>query len=236
MEQREQVKAYLERDPLRMMDMLGPFDRGMLEITACREDGVLLRCPSADLYMLASDNLDAAKALCQGVEEMDLIATHDWETVPFLCEKYGMDKWNRCTQAAYLGKDLLPVPEGIEIRRLGEESFQVISENYQGVTDPKYIHQRLAAGVMHGAVENGEVMGFIGMHDEGSVGLLDVLPAYRRRGVATALMAFMTNWFLQRGWVPFSQIFEGNTASTELHKKMGWTLCPKDMFWVRKSD
>lgn len=234
MEKQEQARAYLERDPLGMMDMLGPLNRGILEVVACREDGVLAYNGPGEVYMLAADSLEAAQALCRDVKEMDLVATHSWETVPYLCQRYGLDKWNRCTQAAYLGKEPLPMPEGIQVRQLGEESFQVILDNYQAFTDPDYIHGRIRDGVMHGAVENGQVMGFIGMHAEGSVGLLQVLPAYQRRGVATALMACMTNWFLERGWTPFSQIFEGNTASTELHKKVGWTLCPQDMFWVRK--
>lgn len=228
----EQAGAYLERDPLRMMDMLDPLRRGMMEVAGAEEDGVLLYSPTAELYLLAADSVEAAGKLCAGVESMDLAAAHSLETADFLREKYGIKNRDRCTQAAYLGREPLPMPEGFEIRQLGEESFQVIAENYTTVSDPKYIHQRLAAGVMHGAVENGELMGFIGIHDEGSVGLLKVLPAYRRRGVATALMAYMTNWCLERGWVPFSQIFEGNTASTELHKKMGWTLCPQDMYWV----
>lgn len=230
----EQAKSYLERDPLRMMDMLGPLNRGIMNVVACREDGVLTYNEPGEVYLLAADTLEAGKALCAGVEKLELVSTHEWETVPFLCEKYGLDKWSRCTQAVYLKKEPLPVPEGFEIRQLGEESFQVILDNYQAFSDPQYIHGRLAAGVMHGAVENGQVMGFIGMHAEGSVGLLQVLPPYQRRGVATALMAYMTNWCLERGWTPFSQIFEGNVASTELHKKMGWTLCQQEMFWVMK--
>lgn len=228
----EQAKAYLKCDPLRMMDMLDPLERGIMEVVFCRKDGVLLYSPTAELYLLAADDLEAGRALCAGVTAMDLAATHDWETAQFLCKKYGIQKCERCTQAVYLSREPLPVPEEIEIRQLGEEAFQVISQNYQTVSDPKYIHERLAAGVMHGAFEKGKIMGFIGMHDEGSVGLLKVLPEYRRRGVGSALMAYMTNWCLERGWVPFSQIFEGNVASTELHKQMGWTLCSQDMFWV----
>lgn len=232
MEKEQLAKAYLQRDPLRMMDMLGPLERGIMEVTACREDGVLLYSPTAQLYLLGADSLEAGKSLCQGVEKMDLVATHDKETALFLCEKYGISGCHQCTQAVYTKKDPLPVPEGMDIRQLGEEFFQVVADNYETVSDPKYIHGRLAEGVMHGAFEGETLMGFIGMHDEGSMGLLKVLPSYRRRGVASALMAYMTNWFLQRGWTPFSQIFQGNTPSEELHKKLGWTLCPQDMFWV----
>ena len=85
---------------------------------------------------------------------------------------------------------------------------------------------------MRGAFAKGQLLGFIGMHSEGSVGMLEVLPPYRRRGVALALMAAMANHCLERGWVPFSQIFDGNTASLELHRRLGWTLCPEKLYWV----
>ena len=85
---------------------------------------------------------------------------------------------------------------------------------------------------MRGAFSQGQLMGFIGMHAEGSVGLLEVQPPYRRRGVATALMTCMAEYCLERGWIPFSQVFDGNTASMELHRQLGWTLCPDKLYWV----
>lgn len=108
-------------------------------------------------------------------------------------------------------------------------------EHYHAFSDPDYIRRRLAAGVMHGAFQNGELAGFIGMHAEGSVGMLEVFPPYRRRGIAAGLMAFQANWVLGRGWVPFSQIWEGNEASFALHRRLGWSLCPSPMYWVMDS-
>lgn len=108
----------------------------------------------------------------------------------------------------------------------------MILENYHSFTDPEYIHKRIAAGVMHGAFQKGELLGFIGMHSEGSVGMLEVLPQHRRKGAATALMAFMTNFCLERGWVPFSQIFHGNEASLALHRRLGWALSQRPLYWV----
>ena len=115
---------------------------------------------------------------------------------------------------------------------MGQEAFAVVFANYHSCSDPKYLRERLDAGVMRGAFAQGQLLGFIGMHSEGSVGMLEVLPPYRRRGVALALMAAMANHCLERGWVPFSQIFDGNTASLELHRRLGWTLCPEKLYWV----
>ena len=182
--------------------------------------------------MLAADSLEAGKALCAGVEAMEIATAHDGETGAFLRDQYHLPDLRGCTQAAYLEKEPLPVPPGFEIRPLGEEFFSLILENYHSFTDPEYIHKRIAAGVMYGAFQKGELLGFIGMHAEGSVGMLEVLPQHRRKGAATALMAFMTGFCLERGWVPFSQIFHGNEASLALHRRLGWALSQRPLYWV----
>lgn len=231
----EKAAAYLEREPLRYVDMLEPLRRGMVEVAALGEQGVLLYNVPGELYMLAAESLQAGQALCAGVQDMDLVVTHDRETGEYLRERYGVERCQPCTQAVYTGKASFPVGKEVEIRRLGQESFSVILETYHSFTDPGYIRRRLGAGVMHGAFLQGELAGFIGMHAEGSVGMLEVLPAFRRQGVAMALLGFMGNWCRGRGWIPFSQIWDGNTASLELHKRLGWTLCPEPLYWVMNS-
>ena len=228
----QKAREYLERDPLLYMDMLGPLDRGMVEVVSLREDGLLLYNGPGEAFMLAADSLEAGKALCAGVEAMEIATAHDGETGAFLRDQYHLPDLRGCTQAAYLEKEPLPVPPGFEIRPLGEEFFSLILENYHSFTDPEYIHKRIAAGVMYGAFQKGELLGFIGMHSEGSVGMLEVLPQHRRKGAATALMAFMTNFCLERGWVPFSQIFHGNEASLALHRRLGWALSQRPLYWV----
>ena len=42
---------------------------------------------------------------------------------------------------------------------------------------------------MTGAFLDGVLAGLIGIHEEGSIGMLEVLPAYRRRGLGYALEA-----------------------------------------------
>ena len=228
----QKAREYLERDPLLYMDMLGPLDRGMVEVVSLREDGLLLYNGPGEAFMLAADSLEAGKALCAGVEAMEIATAHDGETGAFLRDQYHLPDLRGCTQAAYLEKEPLPVPPGFEIRPLGEEFFSLILENYHSFTDPEYIHKRIAAGVMYGAFQKGELLGFIGMHAEGSVGMLEVLPQHRRKGAATALMAFMTGFCLERGWVPFSQIFHGNEASLALHRSLGWALSQRPLYWV----
>ena len=80
----QKAREYLERDPLLYMDMLGPLDRGMVEVVSLREDGLLLYNGPGEAFMLAADSLEAGKALCAGVEAMEIATAHDGETGAFL--------------------------------------------------------------------------------------------------------------------------------------------------------
>ena len=166
MDSLRQAQSYLERDPLRYMDMLEPIRRGMVEVAALREDGVLLYNLPGELYMLAADSVESAQALCAGVGEMELAVAHSRKTGEYLQKRYGIARCQGCTQAAYLGKEPFPAAQGVEIRPLGQEAFSVVFANYHSFSDPKYIRERLDAGVMRGAFAQGQLLGFIGMHSE----------------------------------------------------------------------
>lgn len=232
MDSLRQAQSYLERDPLRYMDMLEPIRRGMVEVTALREDGVLLYNLPGELYMLAADSVESAQALCAGVGEMELgrgpqpgdrgvSAKAVWHRRCPGLHPGGLPGEGALSGGPGCGDT--PLGPGGLLRGLCELPLLLRPQVHPGAAGRR---------VMRGAFAQGQLLGFIGMHSEGSVGMLEVLPPYRRRGVALALMSAMANHCLERGWVPFSQIFDGNTASLELHRRLGWTLCPEKLYWV----
>ena len=81
--------------------------------------------------------------------------------------------------------------------------------------------RRLAAGTIDGGYLDGELVGFIGMHAEGSMGMLEVFPGWRRRGVALALEAAKIASGLAAGHVPWAQVFPENRASIALQHRLG---------------
>ena len=80
--------------------------------------------------------------------------------------------------------------------------------------------------------ENGMLAAFAGIHAEGSMGMLEVLPDCRRRGMGEALEAFLITRQLEKGWVPFCQVFDGNESSLRLQKKLGLKLAPGRLYWI----
>lgn len=85
---------------------------------------------------------------------------------------------------------------------------------------------------MWGLFEGNAIAGFIGMHPEGSMGLLEVLPEYRRRGYGYLLEAYLIRLHLQRGWTPYCHVVKGNEASLRLQKKLGFEFAEKPAIWV----
>jgi tRNA (guanine37-N1)-methyltransferase len=90
--------------------------------------------------------------------------------------------------------------------------------------DYDYLKERLVFGSIYGGYINGEICGSVGVHAEGSIGLLQVLDKYRKRGFASELVTYMTNNLLVKGEVPFSQIEFDNESSVDLHRKLGFEI------------
>ncbi|MBK1988901.1 GNAT family N-acetyltransferase [Sphaerospermopsis aphanizomenoides BCCUSP55] len=63
--------------------------------------------------------------------------------------------------------------------------------------------------------------------------LLYVVPAYRRRGIGTALMQYIENWAKQRGDRQIGlQVFQTNTPALSLYQQLGYQT---QSLWMIKS-
>ena len=76
------------------------------------------------------------------------------------------------------------------------------------------------------------VAGFIGTHSEGSMGMLEVLPEFRRKGYGLALEQFLIAWHLSRGWTPFGHVIDGNEPSLRLQQKAGMVCAGLPAIWL----
>ena len=183
------------------------------------------------LYSMSAKAPEAASRVIGMIPDTaENVTTHEQFYLTELNERFGFNStMPPCYQTVYTGGPL-SVPDVCEIRPLTMAELPIVCANYRLGDDRDYIASRIEAGML-GAFIDGQCAGFIGTHDEGSMGMLEVLPQYRRRGIATALEAAMINDRLAHGRVPFGQIFEGNEASLELQRKMGMTVCRGRICW-----
>ncbi len=145
---------------------------------------------------------------------------------------FGFRESQVCSQWVYPGAEP-PVVPACGIRPLEPCHAEQAARHY-GLFDNAmtYVAERIEAGRMWGLFENGALAGFIGTHTEGSMGMLEVLPEFRRRGYGIALERFLIAWHLTRGWTPFGQVIEGNEASIGLQKKAGLVRAELPAIWM----
>ena len=75
------------------------------------------------------------------------------------------------------------------------------------------------------------LVGLIGLHLEGSIGLLYILEEYKGNGYGTELEMFLANHLLFKNKIPFGQLETENNHSIFLQKKLGFTFSTEKQYW-----
>lgn len=219
-------RAILERDPIRYLDLTEPLRRGEGRVLAASSAGALvaLECCQLGFSLVASD-LDTAKKLIAYLPpEAELIFVHEAFSLSLLAEKYKLALSPAFYQAAYCKQEPLPLPETtVEVKPLELSHLPILLANYE-YGDENYLRLLLSRYSLWGAFEGDTLLAFIGLHSEGTIGLLEVLPPYRRRGLARFLESYLINQELSLGHIPFCQVFEGNVPSLALQRSLGMTF------------
>lgn len=230
MTQEECAMEYLAREPVRNISLIEPLRLGRAVVAARTEQGVLLDMEG--LLMVAAGSLDGALELLEARPDFQTLVAAGGTLAGELIRALNLEDECRCWQAAYFQK--APLPVEADIRQLDMTWFQPVLEGYSLFHDPAYVEDRLKAGVIFGAFAEGRLAGFIGEHHEGSMGMLEVFPAYRRRGLGLALESYQINRFLSQGRVPFDQVIVGNEKSLSLQKKLGMTVSEDTISWLHR--
>ncbi len=244
----------LLKNKLHNIDMIELLRRGQAQILYFEKDGVLLRDKASGCFMMTAKDAQAAERILHGSKEdmLNLSANREeWLFIshqdfinPIVRELFGMDSFLECYQAVYTRKEMIPVPKvkvvlkdretPIEIRTLSMTHFDIVNEHYK-MADGDYVGDRIKHGAMYGAFAGEILTGFAGIHVEGSSGMLEVLPEYRRQGIGRVLEAFLINHQLEKGYTPYGQVSSENEASLSMQKSMGLYFSKEKVWWLEKS-
>lgn len=102
---------------------------------------------------------------------------------------------------------------------------------YRGIVTKEYLLDLIYKKNMYGIKHNGVPFAMIGIQDDGAIGLLQVLPEYRKKGYATALVSECVKMMRMKGKIPFAHIEKDHTASLALVAKMGFEFV-ENVHWV----
>ncbi len=229
---RERAMGALANEPTCALPLREALRRGIGEVVVAREGCVVLGLPN-DGCMLYATRDELAKESCglaglpryyhvlgKGIAKQ--LGAH------FKLE--GVEPYNLCV---YEQGTTLPIrPElAAGIRPLGESHLEFVREHYElsELIVPELLQESLRQGRFLGAFVEGEPVGFIGEHPEGSMGMLHILPEFRRRGWGEALERAKINRHLKLNETPWIEVSPKNRASLRLQKKLGLTVLSSGM-------
>ncbi len=252
--------SYLQKNKLLHMDMIELIRRGQARLIYQSGANICLCDRVSGGYLHTAENEQEGRkallALRQDAKERgetDLLLTLHQQT---FCEEaktlLGVEERASYYQVVYTRKEKLPITglyslngkkQGVLdsvhaavdfIRALTVEELPIVAAVYRTVDDEDYLRERIERGWMFGAYIDGALAGFAGMHAEGGLGLLEVLPQYRRRKIGRALETYLINLSLERGMTPYAQVAEENEASIRLQKSLGLSFSKQKVYWMEK--
>ena len=229
----QMAMKYLQRDRLLHIDMIELLRLREAEALYAAEDGVLIYLAQGNIYMLSAASKECAQKITAQITDASMLVLHQPYLKDELMRRFSLTGYMPCHQAAWLSDSPAPSStQDYDIRLLTEADLPFVREHYDNISDEVYLLERLKAGML-GIYVEGELAGFIGTHTEGTIGLLEILPAYRRLGLAFALERAMMRRQQGLGRIPYAQIKEGNEASLKLHWKLGMEVTPDaSVLWM----
>lgn len=228
---KDKAIEYLMKNPLLHMGMMESINRNTAYILYADSDCVLIKEQRSNAYMISADNFNRGRDILNTISECNLIVAHQNDLADYIENKFGLKDKLACFQAVYMDKIKLDVKSEIRIRKLELDHMDIILEHYKKLSQNEII-ELLNSGDIFGGYKNDTLIGFIGNHLEGSIGLLEIFPKYRRRGYASILESFMVNRMLEKEFVPFAQVEINHKNSIALHNKLGFQISEDRLYWL----
>lgn len=227
-QQKQEIIKRLSTKKRRNIHMMELLHRGLGEVVYDKGMDILIKFDY--LYMIhAVDENSARKMLCMIPVGAMLITTQEF--IRDLLEKeFGKTGFCKCTQALCTRKEALTVKYK-DIRVLDGSYFDYVMEHYN-LANPENIKERLNAGAMYGAFDGDRIIGFVGVHNEGSMGMLFVEEEYRHKGVGASLESYLINVQISNGFTPYCHIIEGNMESYALQERLGLYMADIPLWWI----
>ncbi len=222
---------YLSKSPLLHMGMLEAINRNTALILYAAQDGVLIRETKSGANMISVHEIEKGKEILELISAGSLFAVHQGDLADYIADKYMLRERLECVQAAYTEKTRLDVANELKIRRLELIHKEVVLEHYNKLSECE-ITELLKEGCIFGGYKEDVLIGFGGIHLEGSIGLLEVFPEHRRRGYGAILESYIMNYILDKGFVPFCQIEVDNNNSIALQRKLGFQISEDSLYWL----
>lgn len=220
------------------IDMIDPLENGLADALEADSDGVLIDAGGCKMW--TASNETRARELTDIVAscyEGDSVCVHTKFGLEYAAEKLKVT-WRQipCFVAAFFEKTKFDIKTDLTFKKLDHSYDELVWKTYNFFRgEPEAFPDAVKSierGIIGGFLGD-ECVGYIGTHSEGTMGMLEVFPEFRRRGYGRALEEKLMNDFIENKRIPFCHILEDNNASLELQSSMGMWLSGADkVYWM----
>ncbi len=226
---RDEALRILSDAPDRAFYLQEGIRRGVCDVVFATEGCVLGRFSNGNQAIYAPDHA-LGLAVLRTLAEPTLVTVLEPDFAKDVMSLMGLDQVDPFHVARYRKGRPIRVAAKLAraIRPLDASFAQDVRRHYSHarfLTDEQ-IRQRLDDGLVLGAFEGDELVGFVGEHDEGSIGMLEVFPGHRDKGWGRALEATKINEFVARNEVPWLEVYPYSKTSLKLQRDLGLTVTP----------
>jgi len=219
-----------KRNHIHMMESLA---RGKGEILYSQGENLLIYDRNAKIAMMTVGDAETGKQLLDLLPEdvAYFVASQDFMCQP-ICQRFAFPVQYECKISCYTKKEALPVKHK-DIRVLDVKDLEYVKKHYKD-ENAKYIENHLLRKAIYGAYVDDKLVGFVGIHADGSGGFLYVEEAYRGKGIGESLEAYCINRQKEWGFTPYGYVVANNTKSIALQERMGMYLSRDSVWWFGK--
>ncbi|MCM1463967.1 MAG: tRNA (guanosine(37)-N1)-methyltransferase TrmD [Bacteroidales bacterium] len=229
-QEKQKLWKQLSQNKRSYIHMMESLVRGTGEIIRAEGFNILLYNRACRLCMMDAENGQEAEKMFPYVpEDTRLIVSSKAFLNEMLCRELSFQVYEECWQALYTRREPLPVKHK-DIRLLSMEDKAYVAANYHDNED--YIVNRIGAKALYGAYVEDKLVGFVGIHNDGSTGILFVEPDYRGRGIGQALESYIINRQLEMGHTPYGHVIVGNENSVRVQEHLGLYLSKDTIWWL----
>lgn len=132
--------------------------------------------------------------------------------------------WRNTCYLYYYEGNHCEVMENIKVRELTEEDAEIVNHyyTYRSKWSLQDIKDCIEKRPAYGYVENGELVSWLLVHEDDSMGIMYTKEGYRKKGIAKLLTEYVTAAQLERGMLPYLHIIKDNEASIKLAESSGF--------------
>ena len=225
----------LSREPIRYVSAFGFFSNQPLEKYYSLGDSLLMMGRSDELwtYVCSDDSTELEELSERHGRGLDCFAAiEDW-MLPIV--SLGRNAYSLLTTIRYYyPPDVKPPEVNVETASLTMKSVETIyrNSNYAEYISKGYIEERIQKGLSSGISDRSRIAAWAVTHDDNAIGNLYVLPDYRRKGYALAIVTDLVDKLLSNGITPVMNIEPNNTASQSLARKIGF-IKDRNISWAK---